>query len=132
MASSTSLKRGEVSSSAGLAGRGPHGRIDRLGTADCWTALSSVAWPAMTEAMPTVPGTLKILWTRGLRKSQSISTVRLPDWAIDTAMLAASVDLPSEAFGLVTWMTWCPAPRVLKYSAVRTPRYASASTELDE
>ena len=33
--SSSSLNRGEVSSSAGLAGRGPQGRIERFGTADC-------------------------------------------------------------------------------------------------
>ena len=59
----------------------------------------------MTDASPTSAETLKNLCTFGLRQSPSIRIVRLPDWAMDTARFAASVDLPSETFGLVTWMT---------------------------
>ena len=71
----------------------------------------------------------QIVWRCGLRRSASISRTRLPDWAMETARLAASVLLPSPVFGLVTWMTLCPSPWVLKYRAVRTPRYASASAD---
>src|SRR5581483_6776225 len=105
---------------AGLAGRGPHGRTDRFGTDDGRMADPRSVCPEMTVASPTSAGTLKILCCRGRRQSPSIMIVRLPDWAIDTARLAARVDLPSDTFGLVTWMTWWPTPWVLKYRAVRT------------
>src|SRR6478609_6279120 len=101
MMSSNSLNRGEVNSSAGLAGRGPHGRADRFGTIVGLMAEVRSAWPAMTEAKPVSCGTEKILWTRGRRQSASMMIVFLPDWAIDTARLAARVDLPSAMFGLV-------------------------------
>src|SRR5207302_1125255 len=86
----------------GALGGGAHGNSHSPGTAGhSISADSSSASPAITWARPasTLPR-WKIWWTRGLRKSASSSTTSLPDWATDTARLAASVDLPSLALGL--------------------------------
>ena len=112
---STSWNFGLVKSSAGLSGRGPHGITKRFSISQLRTADESFASPATTEASPT-SGCCRLnsLWTRGLRKSQSSRTTRLPLWAIEMARFAARVLLPSPGVGLVTWMTWWPRPWVLK------------------
>ena len=72
----------------------------------------------------------KILCCVGLRKSQSISRVRWPAWAMAMARLLAEVDLPSPGAGLVSRNVLASAPLAPKNSAVRTVRYASADSDI--
>src|SRR5581483_8613618 len=96
-----SLNTGEVKSSAGFDGLGPHGMIDNPSTAVAWIASLISASCEMIEASPTVEETSKILCRRGFRRSASIKTHLRPDCAMETARLATTVLLPSEAWGLV-------------------------------
>ena len=93
----------EELSSAGLFGRAPHGMsvnpststlsVKEARNSDC---------PLRTVANPREDSIPKVTCCRGRLMSASTSRTRFPDWAMETARLAASVDLPSPGVGLVT------------------------------
>ena len=75
---------------------------------------------------PTSLRPLNTAWTRGLRRSASISKVRLPAWAWAMAKLTAVSVLPSASIVLVTTTERRGLSTMLKASAVRAERKASA------
>ena len=117
--------RGVPSSSDGFGGMGPQGMRSTPGTSVFSTTSSSFAAPMISSVRPWSRDTLNARCSRGRRRSESISSTRLPPCAKMTPRLITAVDLPSCGPAEVTSSRRNSLPAVEKMMFVRIERTLS-------
>ncbi len=96
--------RVEPSSSLGFGGVRPAGMRRTLAWSVSRRTSRSETWPVSSWESPTRPSVSKIVERVGRRRSASMTTTDCPASPRTRARVAATVDLPSWAFALVTTM----------------------------